>query len=261
MIVIDSGLGGISVVRALRATHPNLPLIYLADTAGFPYGKRSAEDICARAIAMVEQLNQRHPGAPIVIACNTLSTLCLDLLRGTFSNAFVGTVPAVKTAAQISKTRRFTLLATPNTAHSRYSSDLISEFAGDCVVDCYGAPGLASMAESILLGTPPDLQALRNEIAPAFENDALGKTDAIVLGCTHYPLIVDQLRAVAPWEVTYIDSSEAIARRALSLSEQVPLPSIAYVTNDQHIEAYRTVFQREGFEDVQSFNVVKNVLA
>jgi glutamate racemase len=255
VIVIDSGLGGLSVVRALAATHPARPLIYLADTAGFPYGKRSRENMSARARNIVGALVAQHPIRPIVLACNTLSTLCLDDLRAHFSTPFVGTVPAIKPAASLSKTRRFTLLATPNTAASEYSSSLIAQFASDCVVDSYGAPHLAAIAEKILLGDAVDDDSIRAELAPAFFDDARGRTDCLVLGCTHYPLIAERLDAVAPWPVAFVDSSAAIARRALTLADTPPPHRIAYVTADTDIDRYREVFRREGFVKVHALTV------
>jgi glutamate racemase len=255
MIVVDSGLGGISVVRALRAARTGLAMTYIADTAGFPYGNRSAEEIQARAHAMVAGITALHPHAPIILACNTLSTLCLDALRADFNTPFVGTVPAIKPAAQQSCSRRFTLLATPNTAQSRYSADLVAQFAADCVVDRYGAPNLAAMAERILLGETVTDDALRTELAPAFHDDARGRTDVIVLGCTHYPLIAHRLHAVVPWPATFVDSSEAIARRALSLMETPPAQSVAYVTATADIERYLPVFAREGFEEVRALTL------
>src|SRR6187399_725131 len=117
MAVIDSGLGGISVVRALRALAPTIPLIYAADTEGFPYGDRSAGEITARGISLTKMLRKKHGIARVVVACNTLSTLSLAALRAAFPEmTFVGTVPAIKVAAAQSVTKRFTLLATPNTA-------------------------------------------------------------------------------------------------------------------------------------------------
>lgn len=251
MIIIDSGLGGISVVRALRATHPGMPLVYCADTGGFPYGNRTPEDIRTRAASLIRALQTRYPSMPIVLACNTLSTLSLDYLRRIFDVPLVGTVPAIKTAAQRSQTRRFTILATPNTASSQYTQDLIGEFASDCVVDAYGAPNLAAMAESVLLGNHVDLDTIRQELRPAFCDDAYGKTDCMVLGCTHYPLILSTLIEAAPWHITWIDSSEAIARRALSFTDVTPATSIAYVTSTEHVEQYRTVFTREGFAETE----------
>lgn len=254
MFVVDSGLGGISVVRALRATQGDMPLIYIADTAGFPYGNKSPEEITARAIRLVEHAKEFAPQSPFILACNTLSTLSLEPLRIHFPQLpFVGTVPAVKTAAQQSKTKRFTLLATPNTAASKYSQDLIAQFASGCVVDSYGAPNLAAMAEAMLLGDGILDEDLRREILPAFSDDGLGRTDIIVLGCTHYPLIVERLQPLTPWPVTFIDSGDAIARRALSLGDKTPSRSIAYVTSAQHVERYRPIFQREGFDETRAF--------
>lgn len=252
MIILDSGLGGISVVRALRTAQPSLPLIYCADTAGFPYGNRTPEELRARAAQLVKALLVRFPEMPIVLACNTLSTLSLDHLRKIFSVPFVGTVPAIKTAAQQSVTKRFGILATPNTASSQYTQDLISEFASDCVVDAYGAPNLAQMAESILLGNPVDEAAIRQEIKPIFCHDAFDKTDCVVLGCTHYPLILDALKQAAPWPVTWVDSSDAIARRALTFEDKPPETSLALVTNAADIPRYRALFAREGFNDTQT---------
>ena len=254
MFVVDSGLGGISVVRALRATQGDMPLVYIADTAGFPYGKKSPEEITERAIRLVDQAKELAQVSPFILACNTLSTLSLEPLRTHFTNlSFVGTVPAIKTAAHQSKTKRFTLLATPNTAASKYSQDLITQFASTCVVDSYGAPNLAAMAEALLLGDGILDDDLRREILPAFSDDALGRTDIIVLGCTHYPLIVERLQPLTPWPVTFIDSSDAIARRALSLGDITPPRSIAYVTNPQHVERYRPIFTAEGFDEVRAF--------
>ncbi len=244
---MDSGLGGISVVRAIRAVQPNYPLIYLADTAGFPYGERSADELIARAESLLSALLAQHAARLIVLACNTLSTLCLEPLRKHLPYSFIGTVPAIKTAAYVSQNRRFTLLATPNTAHSSYSADLIAQFAQGCVVDCYGAPSLASMAEASVLGQGIDENALKRELMPAFFDDSRGKTDAIVLGCTHYPLIVEALRAVAPWPVTWIDSSEAIAKRALSEQETPLAESVAYVSSEEALAEYEAFFAREGF--------------
>ena len=231
-----------------------MPLIYIADTAGFPYGKKSPEEITERAIHLIAAMNGLAPTSPIILACNTLSTLTLEPLRAQFPQLpFVGTVPAIKTAAAQSKSRRFTLLATPNTAASKYSQELIAQFANDCVVDSYGAPNLAAMAEAMLLGDGILDEDLRKEIAPAFSDDGLGRTDILVLGCTHYPLIVDRLAPLTPWPVTFIDSSDAIARRALSLGDTPPPRSIAYVTSAQHIERYRPVLAREGFDEVRAF--------
>lgn len=247
MAVIDSGLGGLSVVRALRAQQPDISLIYVADTAVFPYGNRDAPTIAKRAVMLVQALQEQHAVRTVVLACNTLSTLALAELRTRFSQlAFVGTVPAIKVAAAQSRSRRFTLLATPNTAQSSYSAALIAEFAADCVVDGYGAPNLARWCEQALLGEPVDDPAWRAELAPAFQNDARGTTDAVVLGCTHYPLLLPTLETLAPWPVRWIDSSAAIARQALR-QPTMEGSSRVYVTAPADMSRYQPLFTREGF--------------
>lgn len=251
MLVLDSGLGGISVVRALRSLAPHMKCDYLADTAGFPYGARSPENLRDHAhTLMTRVIDQLNPDV-IVLACNTLSTLCLQSLREAFEVPFVGTVPAIKMAASQSKTRRFSLLATPNTAASSYTDDLVAQFAGDCVVDRYGAPNLARYAESVMLGKPLDAHALQAEIAPCFHDDARGKTDAVILGCTHYPLVLEGLKKAAPWDVAWIDSSDAIARRALSQASGKTGQGMAYVTAPEHQASYMGCFMHEGFGQTQ----------
>jgi len=254
MIVIDSGLGGIAVARALRTLAPNLPFAYLADTAGFPYGSRSREDINARAAQLIRSLEAVMPLSTIVLACNTLSTLCLAELRVQFPYQFVGTVPAIKVAGRVSITRRFTLLATPNTVASSYSQNLIDAFAHDCVVDRYGAPMLAHCAERALLGETIDPSLWQHELAPAFHDDTRGRTDAVVLGCTHYPLVLEQLINAAPWDVQWIDSSEAIARHALSQPHD-RVDAAAYVTAASDIALYQPLFAREGFTTTKALAV------
>lgn len=256
MAIIDSGLGGISVVRAIRSSAPELPLIYAADTAGFPYGGKSADEITTRGILMVEALRQQHRLERVVVACNTLSTLSLAALRARFTDiAFVGTVPAIKVAAERSQTRRFTLLATPNTAHSPYSKSLIDQFAEGCVVDAHGAPNLARLSEEYVLGNAITDSAWIEEIAPCFHDDTRGRTDSIILGCTHYPLVLKELQRLAPWPVNWIDSSEAIARQALRDFANTGGEASAYVTNGSDCDQYRTLFAREGLGDCHTLDV------
>ena len=253
MIVIDSGLGGLSVVRALRALAPDCALTYIADTAGFPYGARDAAWLTARANTLVAAIMRLTTPRVIVLACNTLSTLALEPLRAQWPMAFVGTVPAIKVAAEQSRTRRFTLLATANTAQGDYVSTLIQRFAADCVVDCFGAPNLARYAEQLMLGESLAPGVLRAEITPCFKDDARGKTDHIILGCTHYPLIMPELAAASLWPVGWVDPSSAIARRALSQSPPQSGVMRAYLTSDASRARYEAVFAREGFSALELF--------
>lgn len=247
MIIIDSGLGGLSVARALLKRSG---MVYVADTAGFPYGARDQKWLVERSKALVSALKARHADTTYILACNTLSVLALAALRETFACSFVGTVPAVKVAAEHSRSRRFTLLATPNTAKGAYVNDLIAQFAKDCVVECYGAPRLAEYAEALMLGERVSEQTIAEEIAPCFHDDANGKTDTVILGCTHFPLIAERLQAAAPWQVAWIDPAHAIAKRALTFETLSDAPSVAYVTDLASKERYASVFAREGFSHV-----------
>lgn len=248
ILVYDSGLGGLSVMHSLRKALPQAPFAYVADTAGFPYGEKSLAELNARADIILQASMKAHDIQLCVIACNTLSTLCLHDLRARYTMPFVGTVPAIKVAAAESRSRRFSLLATPRASASDYATSLIAEHAKDCVVDRIGAPKLAGLCEAELLGQKVTDADLRAEIAPAFLNDEKGKTDTIVLGCTHYPLLLKRLQAVAPWPVRFIDPAPAIALQAAKLWKATRAgKNIAYVTDEPSIARYAPVFAGFGF--------------
>lgn len=257
MAVIDSGLGGLALLRALRKRAPELPVLYVADTAGFPYGGRTPRELFDRSRGVIAGLVERHGITHALLACNTLSTLCLGSLRKAFPDiTFIGTVPAVKVAATQSRTRRFTLLATPNTADSDYTKELIARFAQGCVVDRYGAPNLARMAEGTLLGQSMPDELWQKELAPCFFDDAQGKTDAVILGCTHYPLVFDELARNGAWPVAWIDASPAIAKHALSqYTGPMQGDSQAYVTAEKDVARYQKLFAREGLAYTDWFSV------
>jgi glutamate racemase len=256
LLVLDSGLGGLSVLRALREALPDAPLIYVADTAAFPYGNRTPQELSERATHVIEVTRRRYDIAQMVIACNTLSTLCLDTLRARIPLPIIGTVPAIKVAAQHSRTKRFTLLATPNTADSSYSRDLISKYAAGCVVDRVAALHLAVCAEQWLLEGACDPEQVRRDIVPCFHDDARGKTDMLVLGCTHYPFLAPMIEELAPWKVELIDPAPAIAKQAQRVWNSTQIhhtPNrIACVTKEADVSRYRNVFTQFGFEEVMA---------
>ena len=157
----------------------------------------------------------------VVIACNTASTIALADLRKKFPLRFVGTVPAIKPACAGSLTRRVSVLGTEATVAREYTRTLIRDFAGDCRVTLVGSKMLATYAEAELAGTPVADAAISAEIAPCFCDDG-ARTDTVVLACTHYPLIIDRLRRLAPWPVNYLDPAPAIARRVGDLLGAAP---------------------------------------
>ncbi len=204
------------MLREIAALRRGLKLVYAADDAVFPYGRLDDAALIARVSSVMDDLIARFSPALVVIACNTASTLTLPVLRAKHTVPFVGTVPAIKPACAQSKTKRISVLATPGTVKRDYTRELIREFAADCEVDLVGSEWLAPLAEAYLRGEDATDEAIAKEIAPAFRSNG-AKTDTVVLACTHYPLLLEKLKKLAPWPVEWIDPAPAIARRVASL--------------------------------------------
>ena len=217
LLVFDSGLGGLTVHKALRDTLPQAETVYIADDAAFPYGDLADHALIERVCAVMGHLIPVFHPDLVVIACNTASTLVLPDLRSRFDLPFVGTVPAIKPAAEASLSRRIAILATPATVKRDYTQGLIREFAGDCNVILHAPTLLAMRAENVFEGGLVSDHDLRADIAPCFVEADGRRTDTVVLGCTHYPLLLERFRTVAPWSVNWIDPAPAIARRAEAL--------------------------------------------
>ncbi|HEU4804541.1 MAG TPA: glutamate racemase [Nitrobacter sp.] len=220
ILVLDSGLGGLTVLREIAKARPDARYVYVADDAFFPYGHLSEEEIIARVVPLVGELIATHTPDIAVIACNTMSVSVLGPLRATYSVPFVGTVPAIKPACAASKTKRVSVLGTRATVQREYTQALIRDHARACTVTLVGAAHLARLAEDALRGKPVSDADIVSEIAPCFVPAADGgalRTDAVVLACTHYPLLLDRLLRLAPWPVAWIDPAPAIARRVVDL--------------------------------------------
>ena len=215
ILVFDSGVGGLTVLKQVRAERPDADFIYAADNAAFPYGEMDEAVLVSRVVAVVGALVGRFTPDVIVIACNTASTLALEALREAFDIPIVGTVPAIKVAAETSRANIIGVLATPATAEREYTRELIASFAADCEVQLVGARHLAALAEDKLSGRPVSISAIESEIASAFMEREGKRTDVVVLACTHYPLLEDEIAQAAPWPVTLIDPASAIARRVI----------------------------------------------
>lgn len=217
ILVFDSGIGGLSVLREIVAARPDADYVYVADDAGFPYGGWEEGALVERVVALMERLIVEHGPDLVVIACNTASTLVLGPLRARFAVPFVGTVPAIKPAAASTRSGLVSVLATPGTVRRDYTRALIDDFASHVTVTLVGSNNLAAYAEAQMRGEPvPDVEIVR-EIAPCFQQDGDKRTDTVVLACTHYPFLIDRFRTVAPWEVAWIDPAPAIARRVVQL--------------------------------------------
>ena len=220
ILVFDSGLGGLTVLREVVKVRPDAHYIYVADDAFFPYGHHGEDQIIARVVPMIGELIATHAPDLIVIACNTISTLVMSHLRDAYNVPFVGTVPAIKPACASSKTKRVSVLGTKGTVKREYTRALIRDFAQGCDVTLVGSADLASLAESALSGDEISDSEIFAEIAPCFVGDSASdptRTDTVVLACTHYPLLLDRLVQLAPWPVDWIDPAPAIARRVSDL--------------------------------------------
>ncbi|MEK1854851.1 MAG: glutamate racemase [Phyllobacterium sp.] len=218
IIAFDSGIGGLTVLREARVLMPGRRFVYIADDAGFPYGDWEEGALRARIVDLFGGFIAQHDPAIAIIACNTASTLVLEDLRKAYPAVpFVGTVPAIKPAAERTASGLVTVLATPGTVKRAYTRDLIQSFATKCHVRLVGSRNLAHLAEAHIRGDAIDDDAIRAEIAPCFYEKDGGRTDIVVLACTHYPFLANVFRRLAPWPVDWLDPAEAIARRALSL--------------------------------------------
>jgi glutamate racemase len=222
ILMFDSGVGGLTVLREARVLMPDRRFVYVADDAAFPYGAWEEPALKDHILTLFGKLLDRLQPAISVIACNTASTLVIDALREKFpGHPFVGTVPAIKPAAERTRSGLVSVLATPGTVKRQYTRDLISKWAQKCHVRLVGSNNLAGLAEAYMREGFVDEEAVRAEIAPCFvQHDDL-RTDIVVLACTHYPFMANVFRRLAPWPVDWLDPAEAIARRARSLVPHV----------------------------------------
>ncbi len=218
VLVFDSGIGGLTVLREARVLMPERHFLYVADDAGFPYGGWEEGALKARLIRLFGELLRDHGPALCIVACNTAFTLAGADLRAAYPRmTFVGTVPAIKPAAERTRSGLISVLATPGTVRRAYTRGLIQSFAARCRVQLVGSEHLAGMAEAYVRGEPIPDEAVRAEFAGCFVAEGDRRTDIVVLACTHYPFLANVFRRLAPWPVDWLDPAEAIARRARSL--------------------------------------------
>ena len=226
LLFFDSGVGGLSVLAPTRALLPAAPIVYVADSAAYPYGQRSEAEIASRVPALLGRLVERFRPRLAVIACNTASTIALDHVRAALDLPVVGTVPAIKPAAEVSTSRVIGVLGTEATVRQPYVDDLAARFAADCTVIRHGSPELVDLAEAKLAGEPVSVAAVRAAALPLFNAPDGNKIDVIVLACTHFPLIAEELEAAFPG-VALVDGGPGIARRIAHLTRDQPWPAVA----------------------------------
>jgi glutamate racemase len=256
LLFFDSGVGGLSVLQPTRKLLPNAPIIYVADNAGFPYGERTETDIAARIPALLGEVVERFHPRLVVIACNTASTIALDTVRAALELPVVGTVPAIKPASEMSRSRVIGVLGTQATVRQPYVDDLAERFAADCTVIRHGSPELVELAEAKLAGEPVSVEAVRMAAISMFEAERGADIDVVVLACTHFPLLAEELRAAFPG-VALVDGGPGIARRIAYLTREQqwpsePSPGIALFTGDPPNGPLLEALARHGLTDVRT---------
>ncbi len=215
--IYDSGVGGLSIYQALREACPQFEYLFVSDNQAYPYGTKAEDELLERVLNVSERIIQQASPDILVLACNTASTVCLPSLRARYKIAVVGVVPAIKPAAQISRSKVIGLLATPATINRPYTESLIDQFAPMCTVTRVGSTDLVDLAEAKLQGLPVELSKLQDILEPFLSTPNL---DTLALACTHFPLLKDEISAVfesAAKPLVLIDSGLAIAKRVESL--------------------------------------------
>jgi len=256
LLFFDSGVGGLSILAPTRAALPHAPIVYAADSAGFPYGTKSEAEIAARVPALLGRLVERYRPRLAVIACNTASTIALSAVRAALDIPVVGTVPAIKPAALLSQSRVFGVLGTDATVRQPYVDRLAAEFGSDCTVLRHGSAALVQLAETKLRGEPLDPAIARDALAGLFDQPGGDRMDIVVLACTHFPLVEDELAAASPRPLRFVHGGEGIARRIAYLTQgqewpAAPPPGTAVFTRlDEGIEPLRPALQGYGLQQI-----------
>ncbi|MBS0925813.1 glutamate racemase [Providencia sp. JGM181] len=260
ILVFDSGVGGLSVYREVKKLIPNAHYIYAFDNEAFPYGEKSEEFIIDRVYQIVNAIAKKHPLTIAVIACNTASTVSLPNLRANFAFPIVGVVPAIKPATKLTRNGVVGLLATRGTVNREYTKELIERFATDCKVISLGSAELVQLAERKLHGEILPLDEVAQAVKPWIKMKEA--PDTVILGCTHFPLIVEELEKVLPSGTRFIDSGTAIARRTVWLiNNQAEVTDsneedFAYcLSMNDSLQELRPVLEAEGFKSVQKLAI------
>lgn len=214
VLIFDSGVGGLSVYKEVEARLPHLDYVYIFDNEAYPYGELDHATLIQRVEKLVVDMVNRHDIQLVVIACNTASTIVLPTLREHLAIPVVGVVPAIKPASNLAN-KAVGLIATPATITRPYTHELIRNFSRSTPVELLGSTRLVDMAEEKLRGKAIDLAELEGVLLPI-----MNKVDVAVLGCTHFPLVREEIQSVMGSNVQLVDSGEAIARRVESLLDR-----------------------------------------
>jgi glutamate racemase len=257
ILLFDSGVGGLSVYDALRRLMPDAPVIYAADLAGLPYGTKTEAQVAARVAGLLGRMSERYAPRLVCIACNTASTIALGMVRDVLEVPIVGTVPAIKPAAAMTKSGVIGLVGTGATIRQAYVDDLEAQFASGKLLHRIAAPGLVALAEDKLRGRPLDLAAVEEARAGLAAMERGEEIDTLVLACTHFSLLEEELGEAFGPDVALVDGAQGIARRIAHLLEGESIargPSRFVVTGPLEAAAgLEGCLSRRGFSPPEPF--------
>jgi len=256
ILLFDSGVGGLTVLAALRELLPEAPVIYAADNAGLPYGAKTEAQIAARVAGLLGRMTERFSPRLVCIACNAASTIALASVREVLEVPIVGTVPAIKPAAAITSTGVIGLLGTEATIRQAYVDNLEAEFASDKLLLRHGAPELVQAAEAKLRGEAADPAVFARAVDALRSMPGGERMDTVVLACTHFPLLETELAAAFGPGVRFVDGSAGIARRIAYLTQGQQFlrsaPDTAIFTGmDESLEKLRPALAGYGLESIE----------
>lgn len=253
LLLFDSGVGGLSVLDEVRKLLPQAPVIYAADNAGLPYGTKSEAEVAARVCGLLGRMAERFQPRLICIACNTASTIALGMVRDVLQVPIVGTVPAIKPAAALTRTGTIGLLGTAATIRQGYVDRLEAEFAQGKRLLRHGAGELVAAAEAKLRGEAIDPAIFARATAGLTDQPGGEAIDTVVLACTHFPLIEGELAPHFAPGTRFVHGAAGIARRIAALTEGQPfaraLPDLALFTRaEPALDALRPALLAQGLE-------------
>jgi glutamate racemase len=244
--IFDSGVGGLTVWKELVKSLPNESVIYYADSANCPYGPRDKETIINLVTTVVDFLISKECKV-IIVACNTATAAAIDFLRSKYDIPFIGMEPAVKPAAQNSKTKSIAVLATEGTFNGKLYTETSRKYAKDVVLNIKVGDKLVDIVENGMINAPSTERQLKTLIKPLIEKNI----DHLVLGCTHYPFLIEVLEKVLPKNVKIIDPAPAIVKQANRILEQNNM-----LSEDEKTRKYS--FYSSGNSEVLR-NLLKNI--
>jgi len=218
--VFDSGLGGLTVVKALSQVIKGADIFYVADTKNAPYGEKTPEQILQYSLDITQYLIETHEINALILACNTATSFAIKKLRALYPNLIIiGTEPGVKPALEQTKTGKIGVLATPATLQGEKYQALVKQLSEgkDVVLYEQACPGLVEQIERGDIACDTTKTLLNSWLSPMKKNSV----DTIVLGCTHYPLVSGVIESIMDGDIRLIETGSAIAKRLLTLSQNI----------------------------------------